>query len=145
MNKKTAKRRGFLKKASGLASGIFLLNGAATASNANASGKRITNETYKLDNPLIYFDDFHYGNRSEYSLRARLNAAKHIGYQGFEFSNRAQTEDESFQNELQMALEMGFGPVGIYRMPMGVVDQDAHLLDDSIEKLYDLAEKGQMV
>ena len=80
-------RRTFVKRMAGTAAGVAVgVPMQIRAFSNEERGFREERATKDLpENPLVLFDNFHAGNRRSYSWKAKLAAADHAGFDGFEF------------------------------------------------------------
>ncbi len=142
MRKKTNPRRSFVKNTLGISASLGMLPGLTLMPAGQASRTRDGHGKYSLDNPLIMLDGFHNGKGTNYSIKARINAAKAAGYQGMELVT-LDPASEKFQKELDALVTSGLQHNGAYFLAFGVVDYDVHKLDQTIESIHLLARMGK--
>ncbi|NND32249.1 MAG: hypothetical protein HKN76_06615, partial [Saprospiraceae bacterium] len=134
--KKLSHRRAFVKQASSLAAGLGFATTAAGRSLEKSTSAGLTlEETFPLqENPLVLFDNFHVGNRHAYSWKAKFAAAKHAGFDGFEFAVVDPTSD-SWKEAMDLVPQTDFKAWGFHWTTRAVIDQHADKLDQEIEKI----------
>jgi len=86
------------------------------------------------ENPLILFDNFHVSNRASYSWKAKFAAAKHAGFDGFEFAV-VDPETDSWKEGIELFWEQNFKTWGFHWTTKAVVDGKAPEIDAEIEKI----------
>lgn len=111
----TIRRRKFLARAAALGSAIRF----GRASKAADTGRSVK---VKGINPLVMMDDFHRGLGRSYSLQARVNAARTVGFDGIELIRvdgeveRLAEEADALRGDAQVRFN------GVYWMSRGIID-----------------------
>lgn len=88
------------------------------------------------DNPLILFDNFHVGQGRSYSWKSKFAAAKHAGFDGFEFAGQDPTSD-SWKEAMDLTATTGFKVWGFHMTTRAVIDRLADTIDDEIGRIIE--------
>ncbi len=133
-------RRTFIKHTAGILAGL----GAGTYANAAArTPGEISRQPSKPidlpDTPLVLFDNFHAGNRRSYSWKAKFAAAKHAGFDGFEFAVVDPASD-SWKEAMDLVPATDFKVWGFHWTTRAVVDRHADKINGEIEKIIENVE-----
>lgn len=129
-------RRTFVKRVAGTAAGIAMGIPVQTRA-SNGKGQvfyeeKIIKELPK--NPLVLFDNFHSGNRRSYSWKAKLAAADHAGFDGFEFVG-LHTDSDTWKEVTDLFGKTRFKVMGFHGTTQAVIDAKAPEIDEEIAKI----------
>jgi len=129
-----ADRRTFIKKAATTTAGMAV--GSTVVFGASQTSKRIPVNTIDLpkENPLILFDNFHARNRASYSWKTKFAAAKHAGFDGFEFAV-VDPETDHWKEAMEVFWKSNFKTWGFHWTTKAVIDAKASEIDSEIEKI----------
>jgi len=129
-------RRTFVKRmagtTAGLAIGVPMQLDASTNSSNEPNKETATRDL--PDNPLVLFDNFHAGNRGSYSWKAKLAAADHAGFDGFEFVGQ-DTQSDTWKDAVALFSKTRFKVMGFHGTTQAVVDAKAPEIDSEIAKI----------
>ncbi len=129
-------RRTFVKRMAGTAAGVAMgVPMHIRASNRKAQEFLEAKEIKDLpENPLVLFDNFHAGNRRSYSWKAKLAAADHAGFDGFEFVG-LHTESDTWKEVRDLFFKTRFKIMGFHGTTQAVIDEKAPEIDEEIAKI----------
>ena len=137
---KNSPRRNFLKKTTSLmavASGFPILGKAQDLS--KEAPDYVSSNIEIPDNPLVLFDNFHTGNRRSYSLKARFESAKKVGFDGFEFVS-IDPDSDLWKEAMELKEVSDFKVFGLHWTTNTVVDKNANQIDSAIEGIVKAVE-----
>jgi len=138
MKEKSNARRSFVKNSLGISASLGILPGISLIAQEEDNQTRPGQGQYRLDNPLIMLDGFHNAKRTNYSIKARINAARLAGYQGIELVT-LDPASQNFQEDIDAVVASGLQYNGVYFLAFGVVDYDTEKLEQTIKNIYLLA------
>ncbi len=137
---KANNRRSFIRKSTGLLAGMGM--GIKTLAHGNEA-KPVYRGAYTPevfpDNPLVLFDNFHVGNRRNYSIKARLAAAQAAGFDGFEIVMTDPGTDD-WKEITDLMGGMDFSVWGHHRTIQSVIDKNAGNINRDIEQIEAVVE-----
>lgn len=142
MDKNRFGRRNFLEKTLGLSASLYLLSGLDNLAFPNERNTKVQKAKYTLDNLLIMYDDFHTGMKRNYSIKARMNAARTAGYHGFELIT-INPNSQNFKDDLEAASAFGFKSLGVYFLAFGVTDYDFPKMKNTLQQIDTLVALGK--
>ncbi|WP_299535814.1 TIM barrel protein [Ulvibacterium sp.] len=129
-------RRTFVKRVAGTAAGMAI--GVPIQSNASNKKEQEFPGDKKIkdlpQNPLVLFDNFHIGNRRSYSWKAKLAAADHAGFDGFEFVG-LNTKTDTWNEVSDLFFKTRFKVMGFHGTTQAVIDGKAPEIDEEIDKI----------
>ncbi len=128
-------RRSFVKSASALLASVgtsWDVSAAPQGSAQNQSG--IIEPPKYPENPLVLFDNFHVGNRRSYSWKAKFAAARHAGFDGFEFAV-VDPDSDAWKEAMDHVPNTDFTIWGFHWTTQAVIDKHASRIDEEIEKI----------
>ena len=129
-------RRTFVKRMAGTTVGLAVGGNLSLQATPKQTQKpMISKPTIDLpNNPLVLFDNFHAGNRGSYSWKAKLAAADHAGFDGFEFVGLDATSD-TFKEASELFSKTRFKIMGFHGTTQAVIDDKAPEVDEEIDKI----------
>jgi len=133
-------RRNFVKGIAGTTAGL------AVGSNLGFVNKERGQDVHEVNgpvdlpnNPLVIFDNFHSSSRGSYSWKAKFMAAKHAGFDGFEFVIIDPRSDK-WKEAMDAFSKTDFKTWGFHWSVRSVVDDKASELEADIEKIIENVE-----
>ncbi|MEM7572112.1 MAG: TIM barrel protein [Bacteroidota bacterium] len=127
-------RRSFIQLSSAVLAGLGLPV-AAAANRVESTQVELRDGSLTLpNNPLVLFDNFHSGNRRAYSWKAKLNAARAAGCDGFQIV-MVDPDSDYWKDLMDMVPAYDFRSWGFHWNTGAVIDEKAHLLEEEIDKM----------
>lgn len=128
-------RRSFVKRMAGTTAGLAV----SSHLTFGQDGQTDTPENIALpsslpDNPLVLFDNFHRGRHTSYSWKAKFAAARHAGFDGFEFMI-IDPESDPWKEAMDHFWDNKFKLWGFHWSTQAVIDEKAQAIDREIEKI----------
>ena len=139
MNRKN-ERRSFIKGATGVLASLGLGASAFVSEGRHQAESVALKEPFKSSNPLILFDNFHSGNRRSYSTKARIAAAEHAGFDGFEFVYM-EPKTDWWKSTMDLIPNSKLSMWGLHWTSRAVVDKNASKINSDIERIEELVEE----
>jgi len=138
-----SKRRTFVKHAAGLMAGLGLIANATFSKNSpdpsHSTDPRNLKRIDLPDNPLVLFDNFHTGNRRNYSRKARFAAAQAAGFDGFEFAV-LDPKSDAWKEAMDLVPGTNFTVWGFHWTTKAVIDRFSDNIEGEIEKIIENVE-----
>lgn len=140
MNQFIKSRRWFLGRGASILAGTAGISGLSSKL-ANLSQRETNHRRDFPDNPLVLFDNFHVGNRRNYSYPAKLNSAKKAGFDGFEIVSVDPSSDQ-WKHVVDLMPGAGFKIWGLHWTTRACIDRFSGDIEKDIEKIYEIAEES---
>jgi len=129
-------RRTFVKRMAGSTACFAIGSNLTFGKSADKQSLNTTNKPVIPDNPLILFDNFHAGNRASYSWDSKFAAAKHAGFDGFEFAV-VDPASENWKKAMAHFWKYDFKTWGFHWTTQAVIDAKALEIESEIEKIIE--------
>ncbi len=125
-------RRSFVKSVTSTTAGLVV--GSSMSFGKTNPDQKISLPSPLPDNPLVLFDNFHRGKQTSYSWKSKFAAARHAGFDGFEFM-LVDPESDSWKEAMDHFWDKDFNLWGFHWSTQAVIDENAPTIDQEIDKI----------